>query len=366
MSTTRRAASSSRAQTSWKCRVSPRRAASDTIAQRPRTAAALCSTVAPAAASLVEGTAFGAAQLGSIRGSRRGEIPCRLLCRHFDRRIEGHQSIGNRQLLYHLDPLGLECIALVVRHRHPAIDPADAEPVEDVGHQLLKAHVLYAGDAFGAAEIAVGGVAAGLPLAGIVDEELGDLAERPPLLAVVNDDPYPALLRGLDADFDAVDEVRTARADIGAEDIRAVALVMDAAGDNRLGVGDPFDVAKEINRHPADRRQQDFDIGPGDELGEHPPGLLEQGAPEVGLGYPKARGHPRQMPYRIDRRLGDADLPIIEQHPAVRAQGAGGEQRAQLGSGDPCPGDRDRRAYVDAGTDMFGEDLTDEMAPGVV
>ena len=140
---------------------------------------------------------------------------------------------------------------------------------------------------------------------------------------------------------------------------------MNPAGDNRVGVGDPFDLAKEINRHPADRRQQDFDIGPGDELGEHPPGLLEQGASEVGLGYPKARGHPRQMPYRIDRRFGDADFSIIEQHRPVRAQGAGGEQRAQLGSGDPCPGDRDRRAYVDAGTDMFGEDLADEMAPGV-
>src|SRR6266481_2177052 len=238
MSTTRRAASSSRAQTSRKCRVSPRRAASDTMAQRARTAAALCSLVATALASLVEGTAFRTAQLSSIRGSRRVEIPCRLLCRHFNRRIEGHQSIRNRELLHHLNPLGLERIALAVRHRHPAIDPADAEPVENVGHQLLKAHVLHTGDAFGTAEIGVGGVAARLPLAGVVDEELSDLAQRPPLLAVVDDDPDPALLGGLDADFDAVDEVRTARADIGAEDIRAIALVMNPAGDNRAGVGD--------------------------------------------------------------------------------------------------------------------------------
>src|SRR3984893_13864291 len=243
MSATRREASSSRAQTSWKCRVSPRPAASDTIAQRARTAAALCSTVAPAVASLIEGTAFGAAKLCPIRGSRRREIPCRLLCRHFYRRIKGHQSIRNRQLLHHLDPLSLQRIALAVRHRHPAIDPAAAEPVENVGHQLLKAHVLHAGDAFGATEIAVGGVAAGLPFAGVVDEELGDLAQRPPLLAVVHDDPDPAMLRGLDADFDAVHEIRPARADIGAEDIRTVALVMDAAGDNRVGGGDPFDVA---------------------------------------------------------------------------------------------------------------------------
>src|SRR6202022_675112 len=238
---TRRAASSSRAQTSRKCRVSPRRAASDTIAQRPRTAAALSSTAAPAVPSWVEGTAFRSAQLGSIRGSRRGEIPCRLLGRHFDRRVEGHQSIRNRELLHHLDPLGLERITLAVRHRHPAIDPADAEPVENVGHQLLKAHVLHPCDAFGAPEIGVGGVAARLPLARVVDEELGDLAERPPLLAGVDDDPNPALLGRLDTDFDTVNQVWAARADVRAEDVRAVALVVDAAGDNRAGVGDPFD-----------------------------------------------------------------------------------------------------------------------------
>src|SRR5438132_757759 len=208
MSTTRPAASSSRAQTSRKCRVSPRRAASDTIAQRARTAAALSSCAAPlTASSLVQRTALCTVELTRIRCPRRGEIPCRLLCSHFDYRVERHQAIWDRSLFHYLDPLRLERIALAVRHRYPAIDPTNPEPMKNVRYQLLKAHVLYAGDAFGPTEIGVGRVAAWLSLAGVVDEELGDFAERPPLLAVVDDDPDPALLCGLDTDFDPVDEV---------------------------------------------------------------------------------------------------------------------------------------------------------------
>jgi hypothetical protein len=53
-----------------------------------------------------------------------------------------------------------------------------------------------------------GGVAAGLPLAGVVDQELGDLAERAALLAEVYDEPDAAALRAPDALLDRVGEVR--------------------------------------------------------------------------------------------------------------------------------------------------------------
>ena len=65
----------------------------------------------------------------------------------------------------------------------------------DVGHQLLEARVLHAGDAFGALEIGGGRVAALLALARVVDQELGHLAERAAFLAVVDDDAEPAGLR---------------------------------------------------------------------------------------------------------------------------------------------------------------------------
>ena len=59
--------------------------------------------------------------------------------------------------------------------------------MEHVGHQLLEAHVLNAGDAFGTGEVARRGVATLLALARVVDQELGDFAERPAFLARVRD-----------------------------------------------------------------------------------------------------------------------------------------------------------------------------------
>ncbi len=111
------------------------------------------------------------------------------------------------------------------------------------GIKLLKSHVLHAGDAFGAAEIGVGAVAALLPLARVVDQELGHLAERAAFLAVVDDDADAALLRRLDAHLDAVHQIGPAGADVGAEHVRAVALVVHAAGDDRVGVGDAVDTS---------------------------------------------------------------------------------------------------------------------------
>ena len=182
------------------------------------------------------------------------------------------------------------------------------EPVEDVGHELLEAHVLDAGHAFGALEIRRRAIAADLPLARVVDQELRHLAERTAFLAVVDDEAHAALLRHLDADFDAVREVGAARADVGAEHVGAVALVVDAAGDlGRRRLPSCADVAEEVERHPADRRQEDVQIGTRDELREHAAGLLErargEARPSATLEAPRDAG---QMPDRIDRRLGHA------------------------------------------------------------
>src|SRR5215471_2680538 len=186
MSATRPTASSSRQETTRKCGVSSCSAAASTMPQRSRTATALNSAAASAAkSSLVEGTALDARQFLRVYDSGRCEIAGGFLRLDLDRRVARHQPVRDRDLRDDLDPLRLERVALQVRHRDPAVDAADPEPVEDVRHQLLKAHVLHAGDAFGAAEIGVRPVAAMLPLAGVVDEEFGDLAERPPLLAVV-------------------------------------------------------------------------------------------------------------------------------------------------------------------------------------
>ena len=92
---------------------------------------------------------------------------------------------------------------------------------------------------------------------------------------------------------------------------------MDAAGDYRARLRETLDVAKEIHRRAADRRQQDLEVGTGDQLGKHASCLLEQGTAKIRLGYPEARRHPRQVPDRVDRGLGDAYLAAVEEHPSV-------------------------------------------------
>ena len=136
----------------------------------------------------------------------------------------------------------------------------DAEPVQHVGHQLLEAHVLHAGDAFGAGEVLGGGVAALLALAGVVDQELRHLAERAAFLAGVDDEADAAALRAVDALLDGVREVGPAGADVGAEDVGAVALVVHARGQRHRRVGEVVHVAEDVDGLAADGRQEHLEV----------------------------------------------------------------------------------------------------------
>src|SRR6185295_13991320 len=138
---------------------------------------------------------------------------------------------------------------------------------------LLEAHVLHAGHALGAREIRFGAIAARLALARVVDEELGDLAQRAAFLAVIDNDADAALLRHVDADFDAVREVGPAGADVGAEYVGAVAFIVQATGDFCFGFAEFADIAEEIQRHPADGWQEYFQVRTRYQLGEHARGL---------------------------------------------------------------------------------------------
>src|ERR1700756_4294737 len=102
MSTTRRTASSSRARTTRKCRVSPHSAAAKTMPQRSRTAAAVSSCEGP---SVVESTTPDAAELLRVGDPRRRKVACGFLCLDFDRGVERHQPVWNRDLLDDLDAL---------------------------------------------------------------------------------------------------------------------------------------------------------------------------------------------------------------------------------------------------------------------
>ena len=237
--------------------------------------------------------------------------------------------------------------------------------MQHVGHQFLKAHVLHAGDAFRALEIGIRPVAAGLALARVVDQELGHVAQPPAFLAVVDDQTGAAALRGLDADLDAVREVGPAGADVGAEDVGAVALVVHPAGELAFRIGDRGHVAEDIGRGAADRRQEDVQVGSCHQLGEHAAGLLEQRAPQVLFVNAAAPRHARQVPDRFEGDLGHADLAVLGQDRAVGRQPAGAHRVLQFGHIDAGLGDGDRRPDVPTVLQQVGIGLADDMAEGV-
>ena len=214
-------------------------------------------------------------------GASARVVARRLLGRDLHLRIGGHQLVGQRHALDDLDALRDERVVFHVAHRDQAIDARDAQPMHDVRHQLLEARVLHAGHAFRALEVAGRRIAALLALPRVVDQELGDLAERAALLAIVDDDAEPAGLRRARALLDAVHEIGPAGADVGAEHVRAVALVVHAAGDAGGRVGKLGDVAEQIDRRAADGRQEHIEVGPRHQLGEHAGRLLEQRAAQA-------------------------------------------------------------------------------------
>jgi hypothetical protein len=138
-----------------------------------------------------------------------------------------------------------------------------------------------------------------------------------------------------------------------------------AAGERALRIGDRARIAENVDRDAADRRQEHRQIGPGDKLGIHAAGLLEQRAAQLVLGHAEAFRDARQIPDRIDRRLGDRDVAGRTHDLAVHSEAAVGNGVAQFRNGQSCLGDRDGRADVDARRNLFAEIFRHPMAPRI-
>ncbi|CCD99338.1 hypothetical protein BRAS3809_2590011 [Bradyrhizobium sp. STM 3809] len=318
----------------------------------------------PLRSVLLERAADGVAKLLRLLRLQR-EIAGGLLRRDLDMGVGRDQLVGDRHALDDVDALADQRIVFHVAHRDEAVDPLDAEPVDDIRHQLLETRILHAGDAFGALEVSGRGVAVLLALARIVDEELGDLAERAAFLAVVDDDAEAAVLARGNAFLDAVDQIGAAGADVRAEHVGAVALVMHATCDLGPGIIQLGDVAEQIDRGAADRRQEDLQVRPRHQLRIHAAGLLEQATTQIGLAGAEARGDTRQVPHRVDRDLDHRHAAIGMHDVAVMDEALRGERGMQLRQLDARLGHRDGRPDVDAFGDLAAEIFRDQVAPGI-
>ena len=280
-------------------------------------------------------------------------------------RVGRHEVIGDRHALDDFDALAGQRIVLHVAHGNEAVDPLQAEPVHDIRHQLLESGVLHAGDAFGALEILGRGIAAFLTLAGVIDQKLRDLAERAAFLAVVDDDAEPAGLACARAFLDAVNQIGTAGADIRTKHVGAVAFVMHAAGYPGGMIRQFADVAEQIGRRAADRRQKDLQIRPGHQFRKHAGGLLEQLPAQIVLGGFEARRQAGQVPDRVDRNLDHGDASIRMHDLAILLEPSGFDRGLQLGQIEAGARDGNTRADVDALGDLAREVFRGEMSPWI-
>src|ERR1051326_7453520 len=83
------------------------------------------------------------------------------------------------------------------------------------------------------------------------------------------------------------------------------------------------------------------------------------------LGDAEPLGKAGQVPYRVDRRLGDTHLAARQYDLAVWLDPALDDPLADFRHIDMCGRDGDRWPHIDTGADLLGEDLADEMPPRV-
>src|SRR6516165_3502362 len=313
---------------------------------------------------LVEGAADG---LDEGLGPRRlGRVVARcLLGLDLDAGIRWNELFRNGDALRDLDVLLDQRIVFHVAHGYEAVDAGETQPMDHIRHQLLKAGILHAGDAFSALEIGRGGVSSLLALARVVDQELRHLAECASFLAVVYDDAQSGGLSAARAFFDTVDKIRPASADIGAEDVGPVALIMYPARNEGARVLQLLNVAEQIDGGASHRRQEDLEIEPGHELRKHSGCLLEQRATQSHFTRAETFRDSRQIPDRIDGDLDNGDGAILVHHLTIAGETSDCERILDFMNIETCPGDGDRWPDIQPFRNFRGEGFRCEMSPRV-
>mmetsp|Transcript_15028 Transcript_15028/g.35429 ORF Transcript_15028/g.35429 Transcript_15028/m.35429 type:complete len:298 (-) Transcript_15028:633-1526(-) len=279
--------------------------------------------------------------------------------------VGGNELVGDGDALNDLDARLGDGVVLHVTHRYQLVDLSDAQPVQRVGHQLLESHVFNARHTRGAMEVGLRPVSPLLPLPGVVHKELGHLAQAPALLPEVDNHAHASLLCSPDALLDAVDEVGSARADVGAKDIRAVALVVHSDSARLRGVAAVLGGPEDVDSLSADGREEDVDVGARDELREHSSCLLEHGAPKRGLRDPKPLCHAWKVPHVLDGSLGSGHGSVGHQQLVVCLESPLLHSIDQLQHLDVRLRHGDGRADVDVIAQVMREVLGDEMPPRV-
>jgi len=164
---------------------------------------------------------------------------------NLDTTIRRDHIVGNGYTLMDRNALIDNSIVLHVGHAEHSVNLGDTQPVQDIWHQSLEAHVLDTGNILSALEVLAGTIFASL--SGVVDEVFGDLAKSTAFLTEVDDNTAATLLGLFDCFFNTESQVGTACADVRSEYVTSVAFVVDTEGELRTGVGHLCWVTEDVD-----------------------------------------------------------------------------------------------------------------------
>ena len=110
-------------------------------------------------------------------------------------------------------------------------------------------------------------------------------------------------------------------------------------------------ITEAVDRQAANGGEECFDVTSGDELGVASTGVLEQGAPQYALIHAKSFSDTREIPHRLDGKLGDVQLTGgVEADLSVRDKSAFPDTVLELGklhvSSGHCDGGSDFDVFL--------------------
>jgi len=112
----------------------------------------------------------------------------------------------------------------------------------------------------------------------VVDAELGDLSEGTTFLTVVHNKTTATSLSNFSCLLDGVDEVWTTSADVGSEDVRAVAFVMRAESHFTVRIVNSREVSKDVGGSATNARKEDITLSVVKTVVLCPLGQLKRGS----------------------------------------------------------------------------------------
>jgi hypothetical protein len=115
-------------------------------------------------------------------------------------------------------------------------------------------------------------------------------------------------LRGFDALFDGMSQVRPTGADVTSEDVTAVAFVMNTTSELDIFIGDGIRIAPNVYCQTPDGWKKNLDIGTSNQLWIHAIGHAKDRLTQICLSRAKATSDFGHVPNRLNGSLGTNGL----------------------------------------------------------